>query len=78
MRDPCNLITTRVITRTEDPTYIQTRPDWILGSPYRTRPLPPLPILPPMKRKSLDKSKPKSKTVKIETAHVVKVDTKLE
>jgi len=76
MRDPCNLITTRVITRTEDPTYIQTRPDWILGSPYRTHPLPPLPILPPMKRKSLVKTK--SKTVKIETAPVVPIDTRVE
>jgi hypothetical protein len=70
MRDPCTAITTRVITRTEDPTYIQTRPDWILGSPYRTHPLPPLPILPPMKRKS--------KTVKIETSPVVPIDTKVE
>jgi hypothetical protein len=50
-----------VITRTEDPNYIQTRPDWAVGCPYRTFPLPPLPILPPLKRIRL-----KSKPVKIE------------
>ena len=64
----------RVITRTEDPTYIQIRPDWVLGCPYRTFPLPPLPILPPMKRISL----PKSKAVKIESIVVSTIDTKVE
>jgi hypothetical protein len=39
-----------VITRTENLAYIQIRPEWVVGSPYRTCPLPPLPILPPMKR----------------------------
>ena len=42
------------------------RPPWIIPSPYRTMPLPILPILPPLKRKPMPvysrmkKMKPKS------------------
>lgn len=50
-----------MITRTNEP-YNNKRPPWITSCPYRTFPLPPLPILPPMKRIPMP-----NYTIKIET-----------